>query len=158
MLLFPSDGAKSAWVCDCISRYLYFPMNDSCHEAYRQGPCPLHHFVVLPEDNAVPRCEPNICFLDGMVPFNGTCHLLRSVGGACGPNAKLNVNETTFRLECEPLEIVHFTIIDTIRRPMPCPPGSRRSILGDCRKVVQFLSSNICRVSFRSDKRGIMRV
>ncbi|XP_032665351.1 uncharacterized protein LOC116841478 [Odontomachus brunneus] len=130
MLLYPGDGTKSAWVCDCKPRFLYFPTNDSCHEAYRQGPCPLNHFVVLPEDSAVPRCEANPCFLDGVVPFNDTCHFLKSAA-PCGPKAVLDVNDTTFRLEC--INIVPFVIIYTNSRT--CPPGTRRSTLGECKKV-----------------------
>ncbi|XP_014472708.1 PREDICTED: uncharacterized protein LOC106743412 [Dinoponera quadriceps] len=133
MLLYPGDGVKSAWVCDCRSRFVYFPMNDSCYEVYRQGPCPVNQFVVLPEDDAVPRCEANPCIIDGVVPFNGTCHLLQSTGGPCGPDAALGVNETNFQLECIPKEVVHFSIINTPRRT--CPPGSRRSTLGECKKV-----------------------
>lgn len=156
MLLYPGDGSKSAWVCDCKTRFLYFPINDSCHEAYRQGPCPLHHFVALPEDNAVPRCEANPCFLDGVVPFNGTCHFLRSTDSPCGPKAILDVNETTFRLEC--ISIVPFVIIDTVRRT--CPPGSRRSTLGECKKVVKVLLSNLSHITLLNllQRRGMMRV
>ncbi|EFN86542.1 hypothetical protein EAI_04380 [Harpegnathos saltator] len=133
MLLYPGDGIKSAWVCDCRSRFVYFPMNDSCHEVYRQGPCPVYQYVVLPEGEAVPRCETNPCFIDGAVPFNGTCHLLGSADGPCGSDAVLGVNETTFQLECISKEIVPFVIIDTPNKI--CPPGSRRSTLGECKKL-----------------------
>lgn len=133
MLLYPGDGAKDSWVCDCRSRFLYFPLNDSCHEAYRQGPCPPGNYVVLPENEAVPRCVTNPCSEDGVVPYNGTCHRLRTIDGPCAPKGILSVNETTFQLECMSLDVVPSMIIDT--SPKKCPPGTRRSTLKDCRQI-----------------------
>lgn len=133
MLLYPGDGARNAWVCDCRPRFLYFPLNDSCHEAYRQGPCPAKNYVVLPEDEAVPRCVENPCLEDGVVPYNGTCYPLKTLGGPCAPDGIIGVNETTFQLECVPTNVAPFAIIDVPRRT--CPPGSRRSTLGVCKKV-----------------------
>ncbi|XP_036150950.1 uncharacterized protein LOC105828933 isoform X2 [Monomorium pharaonis] len=133
MLSYPSDSAKDAWVCDCRPRFLYFPMNDSCYEAYRQGPCPPKNYVVLPEDEAVPRCVENPCLEDGIVPFNDGCHPLRTKGGPCAPEGVIGVNETTFQLQCVEANIAPFFIIDGPTRT--CPPGSRRSTLGICKKV-----------------------
>ncbi|KAL6264139.1 hypothetical protein P5V15_004218 [Pogonomyrmex californicus] len=135
MLLYPGDGAKDAWVCDCRSGFLYFPLNDSCYEAYRQGPCPPKNYVVLPENETVPRCVENPCLEDGVVPYNNTCYPLRTIGGPCEPDGVIGVNETTFQLECEEADIAPFIIIDV--PPRKCPPGSRRSTLGECKKVKQ---------------------
>ncbi|XP_025988507.1 uncharacterized protein LOC105200400 isoform X2 [Solenopsis invicta] len=132
MLLYPGDTDKDAWVCDCRARFLYFPLNDSCHEAYRQGPCPSGNYVVLPENETIPRCVENPCSQDGMVQYNGTCYSLRTIG-PCGPDGILSVNEATFQLECEVASIVPLYIIEIPLKT--CPPGSRRSTLGVCKKV-----------------------
>ncbi|XP_018317949.1 uncharacterized protein [Mycetomoellerius zeteki] len=136
MLLYPGDSAKDAWVCDCRPRFLYFPLNNSCYEAYRRGPCPPKNYVVLPEDDAIPRCIENPCLKDGEVPFNGTCYPLRTIGGPCAPDGVIGVNETTFQLECVQTNIAPFIIIDPPSRT--CPPGSRRSTLGVCKKVKRY--------------------
>ncbi|CAL1679508.1 unnamed protein product [Lasius platythorax] len=133
MLLYPGDSARDVWVCDCRPRFLYFPLNDSCHEAYRQGPCPPWNYVVLPENEAVPRCVQNPCLEDGVVPYNDTCYPLKTTGGPCAPDGVITVNETTFQLECVPMDVATFVIIEVPRRT--CPPGSRRSTLGVCKKV-----------------------
>ncbi|XP_011703544.1 PREDICTED: uncharacterized protein LOC105459315 [Wasmannia auropunctata] len=134
MLLYPGRGAKSSWVCDCRPRFLYFPLNDSCYEAYRQGPCSSRNYVVLPKNEALPRCVANPCSKDGVVPYNGTCYPLRTIGGPCAPKGVLGVNEITFQLECVPLDNAPFVIITTLPK-RTCPPGSRRSMLPTCRKV-----------------------
>ncbi|KAF7987170.1 hypothetical protein HCN44_011476 [Aphidius gifuensis] len=134
MLQYPGDGVKSVWVCDCRPTYLYFPLNDTCHEAFRQGPCKVGEYVVLPPGNVTPKCQKNPCHHDGMVPYNGTCHNLRMTGGPCGDNV-LGVNETTYQLECITTDIAPFIIIDA---PLidSCPPGSRRITVGDCKPVL----------------------
>ncbi|XP_011646152.1 uncharacterized protein LOC105432874 [Pogonomyrmex barbatus] len=134
MLLYPGSGSKDAWVCDCRPRFLYFPLTDSCHEAYRQGPCPSKNYVVLPKDEVVPRCVENPCLEDGVVPYNGTCYPLRTIGGPCAPTGVLGVNETTFQLECIPVNTAPFQILTTIPQGM-CPPGSRRSMVGTCSRI-----------------------
>ncbi|XP_012226133.2 uncharacterized protein [Linepithema humile] len=137
MLLYPGDGSKSNWVCDCRPRFLYFPLNDSCHEAYMQGPCPPGNYVVLPEDESVPHCAVNPCGdANGVVPFNGTCYALRTIGGPCAPDGVIGVNETNFQLECVSADIAPFMIINAPKRPSSkCPPGSRRSTQGICKQV-----------------------
>ncbi|XP_043255037.1 uncharacterized protein LOC122398860 [Colletes gigas] len=134
MLLYPGDGNKSTWICDCRPRFLYFPLNDTCHEAYMQGPCAPQDYVVLPKNEAVPKCIKNPCNVNGLVPYNGTCYSLRTIGGPCAPNGVLGVNETTFELECIPIDIAPFIIIQPPKRQ--CPLGSRRNSLGICREVI----------------------
>lgn len=133
MILYPiKDGENDTSICDCIPRFLYFPSNDSCHEAYRQGPCPPENYVVLPEDEEIPRCVENPCLKDGMVPYNGTCYSLNTIDGPCASQgAIIGVNETTFQLDC--IQIVVLTFIDVPSRT--CPKGTRRSIQGECKKV-----------------------
>lgn len=135
MLLYPGSGNISTWVCDCRPRFLYFPLTDSCHEAYKQGPCPSHNYVVLPRNQSVPKCVNNPCLKDGLVPYNNTCYPLRTTGGPCAPDGVLGVNETTFELECVPTEIAPFVIIQVPKR-QPCPAGSRRIALGMCREIL----------------------
>ncbi|XP_066598243.1 uncharacterized protein [Prorops nasuta] len=134
MLLYPGDSSNSTWICDCRPRFLYFPLNDSCFEAYKQGPCRKHYYVVLNEERAVPQCVPNPCMEDGLVRYNNTCYALRTIGGPCDPDGVLGVNETTFTVECVPTEIAPFIIIQAPKRQ--CPAGSRRNALGICKKPI----------------------
>jgi hypothetical protein len=128
-----NDSEKNESICDCRPRFLYFPLSNSCYEAYRQGPCPPNNYVVLPEDETVPRCVENPCLQDGMVQYNGKCYHLRTEGGPCAANDILSVNETTFQLECIDTSIEPLYTIDT---PVNiCPQGSVRSTLGICKKV-----------------------
>nr|XP_034192641.1 uncharacterized protein LOC117609951 isoform X4 [Osmia lignaria]XP_034192642.1 uncharacterized protein LOC117609951 isoform X4 [Osmia lignaria] len=135
MLLYPGDGNNSAWVCDCRPRFLYFPLSDRCYEAYRQGPCAPRNYVILPQNEAVPKCVNNPCLIDGLVPYNDTCYPLRTMGGPCAPDGVLGVNETTFELECIPTDLAPFIIIQVPKRPQ-CPAGSRRNALGMCREII----------------------
>lgn len=130
MIRYPGDNENDIGVCDCRARFLYFPLNDSCHEAYRQGPCPPKNYVALPEDEVIPRCVENPCLKDGMVPFNGTCYPFNGIDGPCAKGI-IGVNETTLRLEC--IDFTPFTFIVFPERA--CPPGSRRSTQGACKKV-----------------------
>ncbi|KAI4484840.1 PREDICTED: uncharacterized protein LOC106793926 [Polistes canadensis] len=134
MLLYPSDGNKLTWVCDCRPRFLYFPLNDTCYEAYKQGPCPPQHYVILPEGEAVPQCVKNPCLEDGLVKYNNVCYPLRTIGGPCAP-AVIGVNATNFKLECIPTDIAPFIIINVPDRG-GCPPGSRRTTFGVCKPKV----------------------
>ena len=99
MLLYPGQGDKSTWACDCKPKFLYFPSNNSCHEAYMQGPCPRGEYVTLPEDDVIPRCTINPCKENGLVLFCGFCYRL-GCNEPCTANHTLNVNETTYTLEC----------------------------------------------------------
>lgn len=134
MLLYPGDPNTTAWICDCRPRFLYFPLNNTCHEAYKQGPCAPQHYVVLAKNEAVPICVKNPCLDDGLVPYNNTCYPLRTVGGPCAPSGVLGVNETNFDIECVPADIAPFIIITVPKRQ--CPVGSRRNALGMCREVL----------------------
>lgn len=131
MLLYPGDDPKSAWICDCKPRFVYFPQNDSCHEAFFQGPCPKDYFVYLELNKTIPNCVPNPCKRNGFVLYKGMCHQLREKGGPCDEEAVLAVNETTFQLECMGADLVPFFIIDGPRKP--CPQGSKRNSLGVCK-------------------------
>lgn len=133
MLLYPGGGIKSAWVCDCRPRFLYFPLNNTCHEAYRQGPCNDGEYVILPVGEVVPKCVINPCREDGLVRYNGICYNLRMKGGPCGPDGVLGVNGNTFQVQCIPIQIAPFIIIDAPTTATPCPAGSRRNSLGICK-------------------------
>ncbi|KAK0182841.1 hypothetical protein PV327_000935 [Microctonus hyperodae] len=133
MLLYPGGGIKSAWVCDCRPRFLYFPLNNTCHEAYRQGPCNDGEYVILPVGEVIPKCVINPCREDGLVRYNGICYNLRMKGGPCGPDGVLGVNGNTFQVQCIPIRIAPFIIIDAPSTTTPCPAGSRRNSLGICK-------------------------
>lgn len=134
MLLYPDDGPKSAWVCDCKPRFVYFPVNQTCHEVFQRGPCPSGHYVFLALNETQPKCVKNPCTQEGYVGYRGVCHPLRAKGGPCAEDAVLNVNETTFQLECLQADLVPFVIIEAPKRS--CPKGSRRSSLGICKLVL----------------------
>lgn len=151
---------EDIWECDCKSQFLYFPLNDSCYRAYSQDPCPPKNYIILPEDEIVPRCVENPCLEDGLVPYNDTCYPF-GTRGPCASTEILDVNKNTFQLECirileerkgttpYPLALSPFgpfvTIINmptiyTTSAPgtipdKPCRPGSRRSTQGKCKKV-----------------------
>lgn len=129
MLLYPGPG--NIRICDCKPGFLYFPLNNSCHEAYRQGPCASQHYVVLPKNEIIAKCIRNPCLQDGIVQYNNTCYFLRTTDGPCAPNKVIDVNTITFELECIS-EIEPFIIIEI---PKQCPVGSRRDILGICKKI-----------------------
>ncbi|XP_043273502.1 uncharacterized protein [Venturia canescens] len=97
MLLYPGAGDKSYWSCDCRPGFLYFPLNETCHEAFRQGPCPAENYVYKPLDDAVPICANNPCKIDGFVLYNGIC---QEIGANCNGRGVIRVNKTTFQLEC----------------------------------------------------------
>ena len=131
MLLYPGGGNTSSWICDCKGKFLYFPANNSCYEAYKRGPCPPKHIVILPPGEVIPKCSENPCLAENHVLFKGSCVKINTVGGKCGPKEILAVNETTFQLECSPTDVDPFLIINA--PPKVCPAGSRRNSLGICR-------------------------
>ncbi|XP_033339272.1 uncharacterized protein LOC117227852 [Megalopta genalis] len=135
MYIYPGYGNKSAWICDCKPTFLYFPLNDSCYAAYRQGPCPPKNYVVLPKNEATPQCVKNPCSEDGLVQYNNECYPLRTIGGPCAPKGVLTINETTFEIECAPADVEQFIIVDP--PPRRCPIGTRRNTLGICRDVLK---------------------
>lgn len=134
MLLYSGVGNISTWICDCKPGFLYFPLNNSCHEAYRQGPCAPQHYVVLPKNEVIPKCIKNPCLQDGIIQYNNTCYSLGTTGGPCAPNEVIAVNTITFELECTS-EIEPFIIIKISKE---CPVGSRRNILGICKKIINI--------------------
>ncbi|XP_058807963.1 uncharacterized protein LOC131673738 [Phymastichus coffea] len=137
MFLWPDDGPRSAWVCDCKPRFVYFPKIDACHEVFQRGPCLPQHYVYLTPNQTIPSCVPNPCKQVGYVAYRGICHPLRAKGGPCKADEVLHVNETTYQLECLGADLVPFVIIDAPhRRDGNCPKGSRRSSLGVCKIVL----------------------
>lgn len=132
MSLHQVDDKMNVSICECKSRFLYFSWNDSCYEAYSQGPCPSKNYFVLPENETMPRCVENPCPEDSMVPYNGTCYPFKTIG-PCKPEEILDVDEMTFQLKCIPFYVPYY-FTDTPTRK--CPSGSRRSLKLDvCRKV-----------------------
>ncbi|XP_014205820.1 uncharacterized protein LOC106637531 [Copidosoma floridanum] len=119
--------------CDCKPLYIYFPLNDSCHEAFRRGPCPDSHYVYMPLNESLPSCVENPCVMDGIVPFEDGCYPLGMKEGPCKGGA-LGVNETTFQLQCLDTSIGPHVIIDAPRKS--CPKGSRRNNQGVCKVIL----------------------
>ncbi|GAB1860316.1 DUF4789 domain-containing protein [Camponotus japonicus] len=134
MELQPVVEGIDVLMCECKRGFLYFPLNDSCYEPYRQGPCSSQNYLVLPQNETLPRCVENPCLEDGMVPYNGTCYPLKTTGSPCNPIVEiLDVDETTFQLKCMPQ--IFFAFISDIPT-RDCPSGSRRSLKSEaCIKV-----------------------
>ncbi|XP_011314734.1 uncharacterized protein [Fopius arisanus] len=128
---FPHPRNASSWFCDCVKGRLYYSLNDSCYEPYRRGPCKSSEYLILPQDQVASRCVLNPCREDNLVPFEGGCHPLHEKEGPCQENNILGVNSTTFHIECIPLDLVPFNIIDP-GEDDGCPRGSRRTAYGIC--------------------------
>jgi len=132
MSLHLVDDARDVWMCECNSPFLYFPLNDSCYEAYRQGPCPSKNYLVLLKNETMPRCVKNRCLQDGLVPYNDACYPLQTI--PCNPYL-LELNVTIFQLKCMPLRPHYLNFFDDIPT-RNCPSGSRRSLKSEaCIKV-----------------------
>ncbi|GAB1860318.1 DUF4789 domain-containing protein [Camponotus japonicus] len=135
MSLYSVDDAMDVWICECKRGFLYFPLNDSCHEPYRQGPCSSKNYLVLPKNETVARCVENPCLEDGMVPYNGTCYPLQTIGSP-DPIEILDEEKTTFGLLCKPPYICRVPSFIGHIPTKNCPSGSRRSLKSEaCIKV-----------------------
>ncbi|XP_015120312.1 uncharacterized protein LOC107043355 [Diachasma alloeum] len=129
---YPDPSNKTSWICDCVRGYLYFPLKESCYQPYRRGPCKPSEYLTLPKGQILSKCEGNPCKEDGLVPFRNGCHPLLVKEGPCEDDDILGVNETTFHLECMPVDLSPFHVIDPGEGD-GCPAGSRRTAQGICR-------------------------
>ncbi|XP_043462216.1 uncharacterized protein LOC122498513 isoform X1 [Leptopilina heterotoma] len=137
-LLTPSDDEHTNYYCKCKETYIYSAKNHSCYQAYKQGPCPLGSYYVLPTGRKEPRCEVNPCNEDGLVPFKGKCHEIYKSGYPCADNlTHLTVTRKTFQLKCIYQPPVSMGGGGIINAPIKaCPPGSRRVVTG-CKHIFQ---------------------
>lgn len=138
MLLAPMDENNTKWNCNCKQGFLRDVKNNSCHEVYRQGPCPLEYYFIPTDAEKEGRCEKNPCFEDRVVPFEGGCHPLYKSGPPC-PSSYfyLGVDFDTFKLKCifSIGHYVHFHRGGIINAPIKaCPLGSRRGFNG-CKRT-----------------------
>lgn len=128
MFLYSDDGVNSTRICECVPRFLYFPLNDSCDQPYRQGPCPSKNYLVLPENEKVARCVENPYLENGMVPYN-----VLSSRSTRPLRARTDIERERIYL---PTEMLVQDILYSISKIRHCPRGSRRSqYLGMCRIV-----------------------
>lgn len=133
MIFYPLDENYSSWLCDCLIKYLYFPVTDTCHEPYRQGPCPDGQYLLLSEKENRGKCERNPCIHDDLVPFNGGCYSLGMSGPPCDKeNNTILLVTLDFKLTCS--YPIFFGIINAPGKS--CPIGSRRISLGICKKIL----------------------
>ncbi|XP_033217973.1 uncharacterized protein LOC117173479 [Belonocnema kinseyi] len=131
MDLFPVDNDPSNnFICDCNHpAYLYYFEDDSCYQAYEQGPCPSEYYLILSPGEDLAKCEKNPCLENGLVPFQDTCAGLYKVGPPCIHSFILTVDPDNFQLRCT------FKSLNIIKAPeIKCLPGSRRNALGACKK------------------------
>lgn len=138
------DQNNTRIICDCLPKYLYFPLKDACYQAYRRGPCKYgEYFVPLEydDDEMEVTCQVNPCRIDGQVLFEDNCVQI-GCSGSCdnnNPNRAVTVNPMTFALECTDSVVVPFigTRIDSYNSSSKCPyKGSKRNMLKICKRVV----------------------
>ncbi|XP_051166657.1 uncharacterized protein LOC127284962 [Leptopilina boulardi] len=140
-ILSSVDENETKWRCECKPGFLRDVKNNSCHEAYRQGPCPPEHFFILPPGEKEARCEKNPCLEDSLVPFEEGCYTLFNFGSPCSSSYYyLGIDENNFQLKCIYSSRYHsggHHAGGIITAPLKsCPPGSRRVIHG-CKHVFQ---------------------
>ncbi|KAJ3642539.1 hypothetical protein Zmor_025307 [Zophobas morio] len=131
-LLYPGNQ-KNDWICDCGPGYIYYPPQDGCFSAYRQGPCRQGYHLILKRNKVVPECVVNPC-KDGFARYKGKCYELDKPNGPCLPvevgGGIFGVNATTLTVEClkgtEKLSLFNI--------PRNCPLGSKRDRNNTCRE------------------------
>ena len=132
MIYYSIDEKSTQWICDCSLSYLYFSEDDSCYIPYRRGPCPAEHYLVLPPGKLLAKCEKNPCLEDNIVFFNGRCIRLYEKGTCGYSTSYVAVNMNTFELMC-----IFTRTLNIIKAPAKvCPPGSRRTAAGICKRVL----------------------
>ncbi|KAJ8985261.1 hypothetical protein NQ317_007046, partial [Molorchus minor] len=136
-LLYPGDQTHD-WICDCGPGYIYYPEEDGCFAAYRRGPCPSGHHLIIKKGEVVPKCVSNPCE-DGFAIFNSTCFELGKPNGPCRPinegGGIFDVNATTLNVEC----LVGTDRLSLFSLPSNCAPGSKRDNNGKCRVIYNNL-------------------
>lgn len=137
MVLLPESEDSMEMNCDCKSKFLYHRDSDSCHEAYKRGPCPSGHHFVLPTDEISAKCVKNPCNEDGLVYYHGSCHTLGQNGPPCQDSSVLlDINEISFEVECKPT-LLFDSRLNVHKNTNDCPRGSRRIYSGKCKHVFQ---------------------
>ncbi|GAB1860317.1 DUF4789 domain-containing protein [Camponotus japonicus] len=136
MAFYRVENEINVWMCECKQGFIYFPLDDSCYEAYKQGPCPSKNYLVLPVNETLSRCVENPCLEDGIVPYNGACSPLQTIGFPCKPKYRLQVDIITFQLMCMPMYDDSWGGFNFDFATRNCPSGSRRSLKSEaCIKV-----------------------
>ncbi|XP_051166656.1 uncharacterized protein LOC127284961 isoform X2 [Leptopilina boulardi] len=119
MKFFSEEGRE---FCDCKDTFLYHVSDNFCYDAYRQGPCSIGHYFILPPGEALATCEKNPCDVDGLVPFNGKCHFLWKSGNPCKDNnTYLGINKE-FQIECGSSK--YLGSIDRLKSSKSCPENT----------------------------------
>lgn len=134
----PTNAQHTHYFCECKKTYIYSKKRNTCHQAYKQGPCPAGSYYVLPQGQREPICESNPCLEDGLVPFEGGCHKVYVSGPPCATRSdKLTVTEKKFELKCVYQPPYGMGGGGIINAPLKaCPAGSRRVVTG-CKKIFQ---------------------
>ena len=133
MIPIPADENLTDWICECEESYLYFPTTNSCHEAYKQGPCPPENYLVLLPGEELAKCEKNPCLQDGLVFFEGSCVSLNNPCENSEIKKYLRVDKSDFQLRC--LEVGFSPRVNA--PPKECAKGSRRNSLGICKRIFE---------------------
>lgn len=138
MIHIPESENSTEIICDCKPKFLYHRDSDSCHEAFKRGPCPPVHYFVLPSEDVSAKCVKNPCVDDGLVYYQGSCNQLGHNGSPCEDNSiLLDVNEISFELECKPILFFSSRLNVHKNSNNNCPRGSRRIYSGKCKHIFQ---------------------
>ena len=137
MMPYFDDSHSTNFICDCKPAHVYDHESDSCYKLYKQEFCPEHYYINLPENESNPICEKNVCLKSGLVQFKSACYALGSQEPCVTKSGEnggfLIVNATNLKLECS-YKILPYHIIKVPTKT--CLRGSRRNILGICRRPV----------------------
>ncbi|XP_033217238.1 uncharacterized protein LOC117173006 [Belonocnema kinseyi] len=131
MIFIPSDENLNDWICHCEESDLYFPATNSCHEAYKRGPCPPENYLIFPPGEKWEKCEKNPCLQDGLVLFEGSCAPIKNPFGNYLIKKLLRVHKFDLRSRFSRSTIKATNIVTAPVKP--CPKGTRRDSSGICR-------------------------
>lgn len=141
--LTSTNEDNTSYACVCKPTFLYSIINNTCYEAYKQGPCPPGNYLILPSGKQGPRCANNPCYQDGLVPFSGGCYEVGKSGPPCSNDYKLIVDKRTFQLRCNSIYFIDYDNLGPVvvggiinAPPKACPAGSRR-VVSHCKRAFQ---------------------
>lgn len=136
MTSYPDE--RNGTICDCRPKFLYHEATDGCFAAYRQGPCAVGQYFVLPKNEPKPRCMKNPCNEDNQVLWKNTCYALKTRNTPCNDiKMWLDVSNSTLQLNCEIIDLANYSIVDAPSKSKGfCPPGSRRASCKTCKVLI----------------------
>ncbi|CAL8080376.1 unnamed protein product [Orchesella dallaii] len=124
--------------CDCKQNFLYNQRDGNCYEVYKRGPCNDREVFIakVTANGALPAsCVRSKCSQDGFFCNAPSCPKDRNcvkLSTPC-PGGIWQINQDKLTPECLGIGKYPDRIIGNVPT-LACAPGSRRDILGTCRK------------------------